>query len=711
MKQKISKKKIAICMLVFVLMVAVYTVYIKFIHFAPIVDTKPQIGTLNDSTTITDSKPPMGAPNSISARDAGLLPNDKSKASENGNMLVRALNKYNNIIIDDSYYIATPTEPLTTNTVEIIGTDDSELIAADNAYTILFNPGKLSSFSLKNIKFTNNNKDNELLIVYNGNSIDTKVDNVDIRDCTFTGNISLYRQYGNKLLNPENDDYGIGKFLFKNNKVYNTKLSFIVLRDIPVEYCEISDNTVHNFMYTFLSIGVTNDTPIENILYDHIDYLKVDSNSVICEDEWWGDTTSGSYYTFILFEGTEVLYNNNHVEGIKSLGDIAIYDAYLSAQIVNYTNNIWKNNICFYPHKLYNALIKSKGGRGPAVIRNYLNNKFIVEEDFAARVGQSKDNLTVDFMSLSVHADSYVISNNIFDIYDLRFPISSMLISNFSFNNNTIKVKKATGKLVILRLNDIYPTKSIQINSNIIDIEEKYAEPFYLLMIVDDRKQSIDIINNINVDGNRITAPFGYLLYEAKVDKLVFTNNTITDIGDEYSGFTYRGKINNSNIYNNYIESKNSIDFYEGRQLYGYGIMNEALNIARKNHSSENNGMCLDTKYNSVLPTKYKRTYQIDSQGSKYEFFYTFTISCNNSGYAEVTFDNEYGESKTYRLSINSSISDGNGQVIKVVDLVKGASKEPYIVKFFNENGKAGFYISNYKNEICDLKIVTTSYQ
>lgn len=694
MKQKINKKNISIC----IGLVIIITVSI-------VLSIRP-----DQTSIIDDSEIPMGTPDSISAKDAGLIPNYKSKAYNNGNLLIRALNEYNSIIIDDSYYIGTPTEQLTTRSVEIIGTDDSELIAAENDYTILFDPSELSNFTLKNVKFINNNEDKSLLIVYSGDKTGSKVEDVNIDGCTFSGFISLYRQYGDTSLDPGNVDFGIGRFIFINNKVYNTKLSFIVLRDIPVEYCELRNNSIENFMYNFMSLAIDNGIEYENKLFEYINYLKVDSNTVICDDNWWGDTSSGLYYTFILFEGNEVLYNNNHVEGMKALNDIALYDAYLSARIVNYTNNTWKNNICFDPKKTNNTLMKSKGGGSDSLIRNYSNNTFIVEENFATRVGQPKENLFVYFMSLEMHSDSYIISSNIFDVYDLRFPTSSMLISNFALTNNTIRAQKAMGSLLKVRLNDIFPTESIKINDNIINITSKSIDPFYFIVVVDDRKNSTDVIDQIVVDNNKITAPFGYILYEIEADELILTNNNITDVGDQYSGFAYRGKTNKSTISSNLIVSKNAIDFYEGRQLYGSGIVNESLDIIRYNNSSINNGLSLDTKYNSKIPTTYKRTYQVDTPEGIYEFYYTFALSYNNLGYAEVTFDNN-GETKTYRLSEDSHISDGNGQIIKVTDQGENESRNPYSIKFYNANGKAGFYIMNYRNELSEVGIKTISYQ
>lgn len=557
MKLRLSKKYIAIIMAIVVLTAAVYT----------IVNKKDRTINIEDGTI------PLGA-EFIPAKDAGMVPGEKGAASKNANQLIKALNQYGHVIIDDSYYITTPTETLTTRDVEITGIDNAELVADNNSSTRLFDTAKLSSFSLADLTIRNINSDAVLFVVYNGEKINNKIERVNVEGCTFSGDITLYRQYGNTSLDPEIADFGVGDFIFRNNKVYNTEYSFIVLQDIPVKYCEISNNSIQNFMYSFLCLGISNDIQYEEKLYSAIEYLKVDSNKVICEDEWWGNTSSGSYYTFILFEGTEVLYNNNHVEGMKTLDNIALYDAYLSARTVNYTNNTWINNICFADDKKNNTLLKSKGGGNNSLVRNYSGNTFIVEEGFAERVGQSKVNLHVDFISLTQHADSYTIANNDFDIFDLRFPASSLEISSLKFNNNIIKASKASGNLAIVRLADGYSADLVEVKENLIDIADIADKPLNLLKVVDARLVSKENFKNINVSGNQMTAPISYLFYTAFTDNLVFSDNKITDVSDKFSSFAYKGSFNLSESSGNSIMPKDAFGFDDGMRVFGMNTQN-----------------------------------------------------------------------------------------------------------------------------------------
>lgn len=660
---------------------------------------------INDNITLEDSEVPLGAGELISARDAGLIPNDNSQALSNANLLISALNQYQKIVIDDVYYISTPTEKLTARNIDITGLEGSKIISSSSTNTVLFDPNKIGSLILTNLNFINENDSSSFFIAYGRDKSINKVETVLIDGCTFTGSISLYRLYGNQITDPDSIDYSICTFVFNNNTVLNTQFSFIVINDVPVNNCEITNNTITNFMYTFINIGINNNTPVESKLYEKNAYMKVEGNIVKCEDNWWGNTSSGSYYTFVLFEGKEVLYNNNYVEGMKANKNIAIYDAYLSAEIVNYTNNTWKNNICFYPTKTNNTLIKSKGGGTNSLIRNYSGNTFIIDEDFAERIGQPKEYLFVDFISLTKHAESYTITDNTFDVYDLRFPSSSLKITDYTFTNNIVKARKASGSAAILRLNDEYLTHSINISNNQIEIDEKSEKSFNLVKVVDGRKTSTKNVGGITVNSNRITAHFGYFLYDVLADNLSIADNTIIDLGDSQSGFAYGGSFTKTNIENNTFESQNSKGFYEGRQLYGAGTKRESISIDRSS-AGENNGMFLDKRYNADYPTTYTRVYNVKTDKGEQKFSFTFTLSYNkDSGYSEVTFADLQGRNITYRLSKDNSVTDGNGQEIAINSL--SGDNIDYKVKFLNKNGISKFYILSSQNDFNDFSMET----
>jgi len=475
----------------------------------------------------------------------GLIANDASKKDENAALLSRALNTYGSITLNGSFYIGNTTEVVTNPNVQITGLNATELIF-QNRTKALLNPSTTRNLAITNVKFTNLAGASPLVIVYEDEKSSAKVDRVEVKGCTFQGDISFYRLKGNTGNNPETLDFGIDQFIFTDNQVLNTGNTFIVLNDIPFNYVEISNNTIQNFRHVLVYMGVTNDTAYESQLKESRKLVGVYNNSVKNDDNWWDEQSTSLYHAFILAENKEVVYDSNHVEGMKADFDVALYDAYLSASSVTYTNNTWKNNICFNDYKTNNALIKSKSGAGP-LTRVYTNNTFIVEEAYADRLGKPKSQLHVDFMDLTQYAENYTVAHNIIDVYDLRFPVASEEINHFVFNNNDVKAKYVLGKLASIRLTDNYqPT--VQINNNRIQIEQTGAHPsgstegFKLVYVRDSRTNTANgLVKSIEVKENIIHGPLTYVFYTPLSDTMTVQNNQFSVAASQYKKFVYGG--------------------------------------------------------------------------------------------------------------------------------------------------------------------------
>ncbi|VDN46158.1 conserved exported protein of unknown function [Petrocella atlantisensis] len=476
----------------------------------------------------------------------GLVPNSTSSANNNATLLNKMINQYGSIVIDGDYYIGTTSQSITNKNIEIVGTDGSELIFDNSSNTTLFDPNKVTNLTLKNIGFKNLNNSSILFIASSSTRNKTKINQVIVEDSFFEGNISLYRLSGDQSVNPNSVDFGVDEFVFKNNRVTNTLSSFIVLTDIPLRYAEVSNNYVNNFKYIFFNAAITNGIKYSNQIFEAKDYIYVYNNTVENDDNWWAAEGGGMYLTFVLTENVRVKYDSNHVEGLKANFNMSVYDAYLSSRYVTYTNNTWKNNITFHPDKIYNSLMKSKGGKvnNIPVERLYANNTFIVEESFAQKVGQSKDDLFVYFYDLTTTANNYTIENNLFDVYDLRFVKSSDEIKNFTFNNNIIKAKYALGSLTKVRLTDtIQPT--VEIKDNDIQIDQSGKHPLeegtglILVNMVDSRSNTTTGKKgkSILLSGNTIEAPITYAFYNILTDVATVTGNNIRVRSSVYKRF------------------------------------------------------------------------------------------------------------------------------------------------------------------------------
>jgi len=476
------------------------------------------------------------------ASEVGMIKDNPEASDENARILTDILNVEGGITVDGSYYIGYMDEFVSNSQIEIIGMNNSKLVFDNDYILVLLDSSHLKHLTFRNIAFVNLSTRHPLYLVHHGDQgRKTMTDKVVIEDCSFVGEISLYRDRGDLNTNPNTVNFGIDTFIFNNNTVENTSLSFIVLSDMPLRYVEIGHNDIRNFKYVFFNASITNGINYENEIFELRDHMHIHHNTVMNDDDWWAKEGGGIYHAFVVAENLSVLYEFNHVEGLKADFDVSLYDTYLSSRSVIYSNNTWINNISFAKDKIYNNLIKSKGGNinGIPVDRVYTNNTFIIEEAYAERLGQSKEHLFIYFYDLTTSADNYTIENNIVDVYDLRLPKSSDLINRFKFNNNAIKAKYALGTFVIMRLTDEgLPT--IQFNNNTIKIEQSKAHPsgdnegLRMIGMVDTRttKTNNQKIEWIEMKGNKIEAPLTYLMFNTIAKRIDVDDNDINVIND-----------------------------------------------------------------------------------------------------------------------------------------------------------------------------------
>lgn len=455
------------------------------------------------------------------AKDYGLRPNDESSANFNADLFKAAVEQFGGIIVDDRYYISRVSR-MYIEKAGIIGDSDldSELVLTGESNYTMFDSGSLKELYISDVTFTNNT-DNVLLMVYSSDVLNEQVDSIIIKNSEFYGNISAYRVVGAFDSKPNVRKSSISYFEFDNNIVKNTDYTFIKIPDVPYGDVRITNNEIENFKYIFANFEVKNGNRFEEDVFASRQNLHVSGNTVTSTDDWWADADGNIYYTFVLAEGENVVYDNNHVEGLKSQGDVALYDAYLSCNNVLYTNNVWKNNISFFENKKNNVFMKSKQGTKP-LVRTYTGNTFLIEESFAEKYGYDPSRASIYFMSLEAPAASYNISDNSFVGYDIKFQTSSRMIRDFTFNNNTIETQKASGVIAYLRVNDDLNRGSIQFSNNNIKIgnystDNNSADESVVMMrfsIRDDAKNNdkmiLEAYNNNNLQG-----PFKYFFYRA----------------------------------------------------------------------------------------------------------------------------------------------------------------------------------------------------
>jgi len=492
--------------------------------------------TPEPTPTPTPEPTPTPAPvDGISCSSLGMVKNNQAESANNFTKLTKAIVEGKKILVDGVYYISSTNSPvLSGKLISMTGvTADSELKLTGSSNTF-FTVSDNSTIQISKVKITNS-EDSEKLVFYFKN--DALVPKFSVTDNEFYGNIRLVTFYGNKNINPTVTNFGIVDFDFSNNKVYNTKSYFIAMGNVPTTKMVVNNNIINNFNYMFFSNYIDNDSPYNREFAQAIKYLEVKNNYVTCDDTWYGETTNGYYYCFVLFEGNVCVYDGNHVEGLKTTGKIALYDAYLSCQNLTFTNNTFKNNICFSPDKSDAQLLKSKEGGdneyGKNLIRYYENNTYIIEKEYAEKLGQSLDNLWVYLLNFNVHAASYTLKGNTFDIYDLRLVCSPINSDNILFENNTFKADKISGGYFLnyqVNSGTDYSNDTHIFRNNKIIANEFGKDNCVGIVHSYDYSNGSNNFSKVIVEGNYIASPIVMIGNVVYANSFTFQNNIINNM-------------------------------------------------------------------------------------------------------------------------------------------------------------------------------------
>ena len=440
----------------------------------------------------------------------GMIANDASKDSINYSLLSSELNSGTKILVDDKYYISgVASNPITiTENIYIEGTTDNAEFSFTNTYgqKNLFNI-QTKEVIMKKLRFTQ--LSGGYLYAFNINNVQ-KLDNFIIEHCYFEGNIRLLTWSQKvdsqvKFIDPTVSEFGITHFVFNYNTCRNLKQfskGFIYLDDVPISHAELIGNDIKNFLYAFYTQGITNENPYRYKISEQMKYLEVKDNVVTCDNAWEGSPLlSELYHCFVLFEGNKCDYFNNHVEGLHVLDqDTAVYDAYLSCWDLDYENNYWKNNICFYPKKQYGDLMKSKSANKSTyhgVKRLYKNNTYIVEKSYADVFKRSYDELWVSLSYYQREMDTVIVENNNFDVYKLGMNYGQP-VHNYTFSDNKIHAYATLESrnnciLPVYRLDNPAPTDIYTARNNkiIIDTPSAYTETMNSLIMAVGRKDEV----------------------------------------------------------------------------------------------------------------------------------------------------------------------------------------------------------------------------
>lgn len=610
----------------------------------------------------------------------GCVPNDSGASNTNAMVIKSAISEGKALFIDGAYYVGNIPDVINNDIYLSGNSNDSKMIMTDNVFTI--------SDLVKNIRVDGIAFESESfskILFTNESTKNVNINELAITNNTFSGYFSLARFYGLKNTNPTASWYGVRKFSVRNNKAINIYNSLVVFSDIPFDFVDISNNTVRNFYHTLFSFGVDHAHLFNNEVSKNQLVIKYDHNNVACDDYWWCPETA-IYHCALLCESVSVTFTNNRTEGLKSLGNIALYDGYLSSEHVLYENNVWKNNVIFNANMIKNnTLMKAKGGSGTTI---YRNNTFTIDRDLPARLGQSED-LVSTFLYQMTSPSNWIVENNAIDVIRLRTMISSNTFKDLTVRNNVIKAKYLNDTLAYSN-----PSSNAFQYSNIVTIDgnEIYADfvdpvtglDFKLFHMADGTFSNVE--NTITVTNNIINAPnINYVFYEQHADKMILEGNKI------FKGASSKMELHLMlNCRANTLVSSNNLLLSDAATIVPQNFrLGKAymFNVkAQGVHTTLANSRLYLPKDNGTNGILY---FTITSQGTNgtSDFTATAKITTNGSGQKIIVFtakdDIEY-----------TSILDDGTNTNKELKLI-GTNEGAYRIVFYNATDGAFLYLTS----------------
>ncbi|WP_373742694.1 BppU family phage baseplate upper protein [Jeotgalibaca porci] len=616
----------------------------------------------------------------------GCIPNDSGASNANAMIIKSAISEGKALFIDGVYYVGNIPDVIN-NDINLSGnSNDSKIIMMANVFTI---SDLVKNIRVEGIAFESDSFSK--ILFTNESTKNVSINELVITNNTFSGYISLARFYGLKDTNPTTSWYGVRKFSVRNNKAINIYNSLVVFADIPFDFVDISNNTVRNFYHTLFGFGVDhahlfNDEVSKNQLA-----IKYDHNNVACDDSWWCPETA-IYHCVLLCESVSVTFTNNRTEGLKSLGNIALYDGYLSSEHVVYENNVWKNNVIFNANMIKNnTLMKAKGGNGTTI---YRNNTFAIDRDFPARVGQSED-LVSTFLYQMTSPSNWIVENNSIDVIRLRTMISSNTFKDLTVRNNVIKAKYLNDTLVYSNpvSNPFQYLNTVIVEGNYIhgDSVDPITNLGFKLFHTAGGDMS-QFRNTISVCNNEITAPnINHLLLNQLADKLTIEGNKVFKgvSSNEELHLMLDTKANKLISYNNLLFGEKATIVSQSYKLlksYVFNIKAHGLHT-----TSSNNKLFLSQSSEMANGILY---FTMKSQGvaGLSEFVASAKITTNGSGQKILTF--------TAKDNVEYISVIGDGTNINKELKLTGTNVGGYRLVFYNQaSGDVFIYLTSNNTE------------
>jgi hypothetical protein len=634
----------------------------------------------------------------ITCKQLGLISSLESAGITNYTKITAAILSGKRILIDDIYYLSNA------NLANIVSITNLSFIGITNNAELKFNGqhylwkpldgSTIDKMQIEDLKLTNiavtHSQNNAVRFIYSPNTENFYIKQFTIKNCQFTKGFGMFQGYC-KMSDPNVITYGFGEIRIVDNTFKDASWwqSFFNLQDYPHDLIEFRKNKVYNFTNVFMNCGISNENTYNQVIATKMKKLIWKDNYFYNDDTFWDDSTStGSYFTPIIYEGFDCEFSGNHNEGFKTDNNIrVVYDGYLSCEHLVSYNNVYKNIIHTNPGATYSALMKCKGSTvGITNTTRYIHdNKYYVDEVWATTVatarGTNINKVSHSIIDIVQGMKNVEIFNNYFDMYYLDISIGSgSPLSNLIIRNNTILAKYITGYLCFaFSLNETSRSvicidniiRSFAIGTTGMHGASTFVPPTLGYIISSAVIPSVKICNNdMNTHGLPEAIIRGYSPTQPTVTDFVFNSNKINITAGAET--TTMNTIQSSGFKITRLEAKGNDITINYTQATHYGVLGMYTPIKHQNIKYNIAGMLRNASYITgfsgdydTTKTQYLRlTFKVQTKVSYDEF------------YADLKYYYSSGDSRNALAFTNASATPVIALLVKQADALSVYSSQ-----------------------------------
>lgn len=525
-----------------------------------------------------------------------------------------------------------------------------------------------------------------------------------VTDCEFVGPVRLISSTGSTTQDPTVTPFGFGTFRYERNKALNMDVTHIKISDTPIEKGIFRNNDIHNFSFVYLYNGITNASANGDALNAQGNFV-ISDNVVVNDDDYYCAAGTGTYFAFVLMENNTVIYERNHVEGMKiNASGWTCYDAYLSSVNVLNKNNVFKNSANFYAASANNTLIKCKMDSTESLptTKQIIGNSYIIEADWVARIGKTAANVWHNLFSLgATNGGTVVIANNTFDLQYLTLS-GQQPVHDIIFSGNTIRacgLVHSGGAVRVIEFNPFEATSKCDISGNRVSVSGGTALDFHFAYQSSGTWGSLRITDNA-VDVDIDPSKSAVALYKQNATSAVIRNNVFNS---QFRYDAFGCILKNTQAANNLITGNNTNKLRAMGFLNTYGNSSIKMNLAGAMDYVRHFPLKSAT-YTPAASTQYTVSVRFNTATGLNQVDFSYELQ-----YAAGVYTVAWVDSLDNARADVIGTTDGNAIEAKTV--LTGSGALTLVVKFYNSASDTCFSITGIPTAKSDYVYEIRSFE